>query len=118
VGGHAGRASRGWSRWRTAAGYLFCWAVLAGSGFAPHAAGLRLRLGVLFVSMAAQALWPGNTPHRAAEIQAAARLMYYGGDLAELLLAAALFAMWYRTPASRRYRFFPGLSAAARLART
>ena len=30
-------------------------------------------------------------------IQAAAQLMYYGGDLAELALAIALFAAWYRT---------------------
>lgn len=37
--------------------------------------------------------WPRHTPHSTEEICAAARLMYYGGDLAEVLLAVALFAL-------------------------
>lgn len=94
------------------AGYLFTWAVLAGPDPAPHSPGMRVRLGVLFVSMAAHAtlgklmygfLWPQGTPHSMEEIRAAARLMYYGGDLAELLLVIALFAMWYRARAARPY---------------
>ncbi len=88
-----------------AAGYLFTWAVLAGPDPAPHPSPMRTRLGVLFLSMAAHAtlgklmyglLLPRGTPHDADEIRAAAQLMYYGGDLAEVLLAVALFAAWYR----------------------
>ncbi|HWM39607.1 MAG TPA: cytochrome c oxidase assembly protein, partial [Streptomyces sp.] len=33
-----------------------------------------------------------------AQVQGGAQLMYYGGDLAELLLAAALIATWRPTP--------------------
>ncbi|RCV88401.1 cytochrome c oxidase assembly protein [Billgrantia montanilacus] len=93
------------------AGYLFYWSILAGPDAAPHALGMRFRLGVLFVSMATHSilgklmygyLWPRGTGHEVEEIQAAAQLMYYGGDLAEVLLAIALFTMWLRTPPSRR----------------
>lgn len=96
-----------------AAGCLFTWAVLAGPDPAPHPARLSVRLGVLFVSMAAHAalgklmygyLWPRGTPYAAGETRAAAQLMYYGGDLAEVLLAVALFAMWYRKRRPARYR--------------
>ena len=102
-----------------AAGYLFCWAILAGPDPAPHAPGFRFRLGVLFASIAAHAilgklmygyLWPRHTPHSIEEIQTAAQLMYYGGDLAELLLAVALFAMWYRTPIASRSSFLPDIA--------
>lgn len=88
-----------------AAGSLFSWAVLAGPDPAPHAPGLRTRLGVLFVAIAAHAVLaklmygyglPDGTAHSLAEIRSAAQLMYYGGDLAEGLLAVALFARWYR----------------------
>ena len=101
-----------------AAGYLFTWAILAGPDPAPHPPRMRTRLGVLFVSMAAHAtlgklmygyLWPRGTFHRADEIRAAAQLMYYGGDLAEVLLAVALFAMWYqRRGAHYRHATRPG----------
>lgn len=86
-----------------AAGCLFTWAILAGPDPAPQAPGPWLRLGVLFVSMAAHATlgklmygfgWPRGAHHGAEEIQTAAQLMYYGGDLAELLLVIALFATW------------------------
>lgn len=95
-----------------AAGYLFTWAILAGPDPAPHPPGLPVRLAVLFVAMGAHAtlgklmyghLWPRHTPHGPDEIRAAAQLMYYGGDLAEVLLAVALFALWYRRR-SRRSR--------------
>ena len=85
------------------AGCLFTWAILAGPDPAPHAPGPRTRLGVLFCSMAAHATlgklmygfgWPRDTHHGPEEIQAAAQLMYYGGDLAELLLLVALFIRW------------------------
>lgn len=93
------------------AGYLFCWSILAGPDAAPHTPSMHFRLGVLFVSMATHAilgklmygyLWPRGTGHGVEEIQFAAQLMYYGGDLAEVLLAIVLFTMWLRTPPSRR----------------
>lgn len=92
-----------------AAGYLFTWAILAGPDPAPHPPSMRARLGVLFVSMAAHAtlgklmygyLWPRGTPHGADEVRAAAQIMYYGGDLAEVLLAIALFTLWYQAQGS------------------
>jgi len=88
-----------------AAGCLFTWAILAGPDPAPHAARAWVRLGVLFVAMAAHATlaklmygfgWPRGTHHGLEEIQAAAQLMYYGGDLAEMLLLGLLFARWGR----------------------
>ncbi|WP_338072014.1 cytochrome c oxidase assembly protein [Billgrantia bachuensis] len=97
-----------------AAGYLFCWSILAGPDASPHRLGLRFRLGVLFISMAAHALlgklmygylWPRGTGHGVEEIQAAAQLMYYGGDLAELLLAVALLCLAHR----HRPRASPGV---------
>lgn len=93
-----------------AAGYLFSWAVLAWPDASPRSPGLRVRLAALFLSMALHGLlaklmygyrWPRGAAHDAAEIEAAAQLMYYGGDLAELLLAAALFARWYVTTGER-----------------
>ena len=88
-----------------AAGYLFTWSILAGPDPAPHPPSFRVRLGVLLVSAGAHAvlgklmygfLWPRGVPYGADEIRAAAQIMYYGGDLAEVLLAVALFAGWYR----------------------
>ncbi|TNH30321.1 cytochrome c oxidase assembly protein [Micromonospora orduensis] len=90
-----------------AAGYLFAWS-LAGPDPAPRRPGLAVRVGALLGASAghvvlakylyAQAgtLPPGLTDRDPAAFQAAAQLMYYGGDLAELLLAVALFATWYR----------------------
>jgi len=101
-----------------AAGYLFVWAI-AGPDPAPHRASLRARLIVLFVGIAAHStlgklmyayLWPRGTDHGVDEIRAGAKLMYYGGDVAELLLVIALFATWYansarlQMPPSRTYR--------------
>lgn len=97
-----------------AAGYLFCWAVLAGPDPAPYPLSMRFRVTVLFIAIAAHAilgklmygyLWPRHTPAGAEEVRAAAKFMYYGGDLAEMLLAAALFGMWYCRRASRRDAF-------------
>ena len=87
-----------------AAGYLFIWSI-AGPDPAPKRPSLRVRLVVLFISMASHAYlskfmyayhYPRNTTHNIEEIQDAAQLMYYGGDLAEVLLAIAFFSMWYR----------------------
>lgn len=93
------------------AGYLFCWAILAEPDVSPHRLSLRFRLGVLFASIATHSLlgklmygygWPRGTGHSLEEVQAAAQLMYYGGDLAEVLLAIALLTFWLRKPAERR----------------
>ena len=63
------------------------------------------RLAVLFLATATHATlgklmyaygWPRGTPHTLAEIEAAAQWMYYGGDLAEILLAIAFFFLWFR----------------------
>ena len=89
------------------AGCLFTWAV-AGPDPGPHRPGFWPRLFILFLSIAAHSLlakfmfaygWPRNAGHSLEDIEAAAQLMYYGGDLAELLLLVALFASrWKRWP--------------------
>jgi putative membrane protein len=93
------------------AGYLFCWSILAEPDVSPQRLSLRFRLGVLFASIAIHSLlgklmygygWPQGTDHSLDEIQAAAQLMYYGGDLAEVLLAIALLTFWLRKPVERR----------------
>lgn len=85
-----------------AAGCLFTWAI-AGPDPAPNRPGYSVRLLILLLSMAAHAFlakamyaygWPVGGSHTPEEIQSAAKIMYYGGDLAELLLAIALFRMW------------------------
>ncbi|MFC4728328.1 cytochrome c oxidase assembly protein [Coralloluteibacterium thermophilus] len=90
-----------------AAGYLYAWA-LVGPDPAPRRPSLRYRAVVLFVGAGTHALlgkvmYAGGFPHGTgaslAEREAAAQWMYYGGDLAELLLAVALFAIWYRQSA-------------------
>ncbi|MGC5305517.1 cytochrome c oxidase assembly protein [Micromonospora zamorensis] len=89
-----------------AAGYLFAWS-LAGPDPAPRRPGLAVRIGALLGAAAghavlakylyaqAETLPPGLTGRDPEAFRSAAQLMYYGGDLAELLLAAALFASWY-----------------------
>ncbi|MFD3003833.1 cytochrome c oxidase assembly protein [Pontibacter toksunensis] len=93
------------------AGYLFTWSIV-GPDPAPHRPGMRTRLVVLFMSIAAHAFlskfmyaysWPRHTPHDLEQIREAAQLMYYGGDFAELLLVVVLFANWYRTGNRRTY---------------
>ncbi|MFD6948515.1 MULTISPECIES: cytochrome c oxidase assembly protein [unclassified Nocardiopsis] len=88
-----------------AAGYLFAWSV-AGPDPAPRRPGTATRLTALILAVAAHSFlakllyahphtWPPGAEHTALAGEAA-QLMYYGGDLAELLLAVALFAAWYR----------------------
>ena len=88
---------------------LATWSI-AGPDPAPHRSRFALRLGVLFASVATHGYlsklmyahrWPRGTHHALADIQEAARWMYYGGDLAEVLLAVALFAGWHH---ARRWR--------------
>ncbi|RRW42755.1 cytochrome c oxidase assembly protein [Pseudomonas luteola] len=85
-------------------GYLFTWAI-AGPDSAPHRPALRLRLVVLFIAMAAHAGlakimygfgYPHGLGYARTEIESAAQWMYYGGDLAEVLLAVAFCRMWFR----------------------
>lgn len=88
------------------AGCLFAWSI-AGPDPAPRRPGIGIRVAVLIVAGAAHGYLAKLLHARAAELppgvvtdaermQAAAQLMYYGGDLAELALAVALFAAWYR----------------------
>ncbi|WP_421681684.1 cytochrome c oxidase assembly protein [Stutzerimonas urumqiensis] len=106
------------------AGYLYSWAI-AGADPAPHRPGFRLRLVVLFVGTAAHALlaklmyglaYPRGTGASLDELQAAAKLMYYGGDLAELLLAVALFHLWSQARQRRLRPPADGLYTRPRLA--
>ncbi|MFC8619309.1 cytochrome c oxidase assembly protein [Micromonospora purpureochromogenes] len=99
-----------------ASGYLFTWAI-AGPDPGPHRPGVPLRLVVLGLSVAAHAtlaqlMYAGlvDTAAPVAQLRAAATLMYYGGDLAEILLALALLVTW--RPAARRARSEPAPSPA------
>lgn len=85
-------------------GYLFTWSI-AGADPAPHRPSLKTRLVVLFLAGAAHAnlgklmyayAHPRGTGFAVEEIETAAKLMYYGGDIAEIALAVMLFALWFR----------------------
>ncbi|MBK6266590.1 cytochrome c oxidase assembly protein [Marivirga sp. S37H4] len=87
------------------AGYLFTWSMI---GIDPggHKVSFRLRLSVLFISIAAHAFlskamyaytWPKQSIHSDQQIQEGARLMYYWGDLSELILLIIFFSMWYKS---------------------
>lgn len=87
-----------------AAGFLFTWSMIGPEPVAKRP-GFRIRVYVLFINIAAHAflskfmyayLYPLNTPYSDSNIREAAKLMYYWGDLSELLLAIALFTVWYR----------------------
>lgn len=88
------------------AGCLFAW-LIAGPDPAPHRPSVPARLVVLGIAIAAhtvvsQLLYAGalvDIPGPATDRQAGATLMYYGGDIAELLLALALVTSW--RPAAR-----------------
>ena len=83
------------------AGYLFAFSI-AGPDPAPHRPSVPLRLVVLGVAIAAHAIlaqliYAGvlvQIPASPAALRGAADLMYYGGDIAELLLALALVSTW------------------------
>ncbi|NHC15085.1 cytochrome c oxidase assembly protein [Motilibacter sp. E257] len=84
-----------------AAGYLFAW-VIAGPDPAPHRPSVPVRLVVLgaavaFHALISQLLYAGigvQVPVGEAERRGAGELMYYGGDIAELLIALALVTSW------------------------
>ncbi|KHD76997.1 cytochrome C oxidase assembly protein [Actinoplanes utahensis] len=82
-------------------GYLFAW-VVAGPDPAPRRPPVPRRLLILGVAVAfhavfSQLMYAGigvDLPVPAEQRRGGAELMYYGGDIAELLLAAALVAGW------------------------
>lgn len=82
-------------------GCLFAW-VIAGPDPAPARPTVPVRLVVLGVAIAAHAIiaqlmYAGfflDVRAPVAQIRGGAEIMYYGGDIAELLLAAALVATW------------------------
>lgn len=90
-----------------AAGCLYAW-VIAGPDPAPHRLSVPARLIVLGVavvihSVLAQLLYAGigtSLPVPFVQRQQAAELMYYLGDITEMLLAIALVSTW--RPASTR----------------
>jgi putative membrane protein len=91
-------------------GALFAW-VIAGPDPAPGRPGVRPRLVVLGAAVAvhasvAQLLYAGllvQVHEPVVEMQAAGNLMYFGGDIAELLLAVALLVTWRPAPARPAY---------------
>ncbi|SCL25084.1 putative membrane protein [Micromonospora rhizosphaerae] len=90
-------------------GYLFSWSIV-GPDPGPHRARVPVRLVVLGVAVAAHAtiaqlLYAGllvDVPATVDELRAGATVMYYGGDLAEVLLALALLVTWRPESARRR----------------
>ncbi|GGT05915.1 cytochrome c oxidase assembly protein [Streptomyces chromofuscus] len=97
------------------AGCLFAH-VVAGPDPAPARPGVRARLVWLGAAIAvhavvSQLMYGGfwvDVRAPAAEVRTAAEIMYYGGDIAELLLAAALITTWRPEPRTRRAPPRPG----------
>jgi len=93
-----------------ASGLLFTWAI-AGPDPAPRSP-VRLRLVVLGVAIAvhatvAQLIYAGllvDVQAPVPQMRAAGSLMYFGGDIAELLLALALLTTWRTRPRPRPAR--------------
>ena len=92
-----------------AAGALLAW-VVAGPDPGPHRPGLAGRVAVLIAAAAlhgilAKAIYAhGLGPeavHALDDVRQGAQLMYYGGEVVDLLLAIALFAWWLRGRARR-----------------
>lgn len=97
-----------------AAGLLFTFAVCQLDPVR-HRRGLPLRAATLLVAGAAHAVLakslyaapPPGTAYDLPDLHTAARLMYYGGDLVELALAAVLAATWYARAARTAGRSSP-----------
>jgi putative membrane protein len=91
-----------------AAGCLYAWAI-AGPDPAPARPSVPARLAVLGLavvihSVLSQLLYAGwfvVVPAAPAQLRAGAALMYYGGDIAEMLLAVALVTTWRPQRAAR-----------------
>ena len=95
-----------------AAGCLYAW-VIAGPDPAPHRLSVPARLVILGIavilhSVMAQMVYAGfyvpilAQPH---QLRGAAELMYYGGDIAEMILAFAMVTSW-RTSRNRHKSFY------------
>lgn len=90
-------------------GCLFAWSI-AGPDPAPIRPGVPARLAVLGAAVAAHAtvsqlVYGGfliDIHAPVDQVRGGAEIMYYGGDIAELLLAAALVATWRPTRQRRR----------------
>ncbi len=95
------------------AGLLFAH-VIAGPDPAPARPGVRTRLVYIGCAIAvhavvSQLMYGGywvDIDAPVAEVRGGAEIMYYGGDIAELLLAAALVSTWRPERRSRRQRLF------------
>jgi putative membrane protein len=91
------------------AGYLFAYA-FAGPDPAPHRPSVPVRLWLLGVAVAghavlAQLLYANlfvQVPVPAADLRGGASLMYFGGDVAELLVALAMVTTWRSHRATAR----------------
>ncbi|MDO8336224.1 MAG: cytochrome c oxidase assembly protein [Candidatus Saccharibacteria bacterium] len=91
--------------WRfLVAGYLFVWSLIQADPI-PHRPHYQFRISILFVSIAAHALLakliyaqiiPIDLGYPLIEIQTAAKMMYYGGDVAEIIIALLLFEKLYQ----------------------
>ncbi|MFJ8545272.1 cytochrome c oxidase assembly protein [Streptomyces sp. NPDC093586] len=100
-----------------ASGCLFAHAV-AGPDPAPGRPGVKARLVYLGIAIAAhaliaQAMYGGFFVHIHApvdQVRQGAEIMYYGGDIAELLLAAALVSTWRPERRGARPRALPAAS--------
>jgi putative membrane protein len=100
------------------AGYLFTAAII-GVDPAPHRPGHRLRAAVLVAFLAAHGMLakhlyahpPPGVPE--AQAQAGGQLMYYGGDLLDLILIAIFCWQWYAAtdPRTRRRPIMPSRRA-------
>jgi len=95
------------------AGYLFTWTII-GPDPAPRRPKMEMRVLVLFISIAAHSFlskymyayhYPKTGVYRIEEIKSGAKLMYYGGDLIELIVIVALFTLWYRGKGKPYYQF-------------
>lgn len=95
------------------AGCLFTWSMLDGPDPVPRRYPPTFRLAVLTAAIAAHSLlsklmyaygWPAGM-HPLEQVQAGAQWMYYGGDLAELLLLVALFSRWQRATQTAKMQY-------------
>lgn len=95
------------------AGYLFTWSIITPDPV-PKKHKISLKIFVLFLSIGAHAylskfmyahLYPLNSPHNDDQLREGAKLMYYWGDLAELLLVVILFTMWYYNRGKKKLKF-------------
>jgi putative membrane protein len=92
-------------------GYLFAW-MIAGPDPGPHRPSVPIRLVVLGVAVAghsiiAQLLYAGmfvDAPLTADELRDGGTLMYYWGDIAEIMLALTMLLAWRPAERSRGRR--------------